>query len=164
MDIAPLAATGYLAPEEFMVTAADGEAPLWGVLYKPADFDPAKQYPVIEHIYGGPQGVATAHHFSVFDRPARNLAWALAQRGYIVVTLDARGTPGRSKAFQDVVYGAWGVHEIADHAGAIRALAIATDMPLPIEAGRLGIARTIAAGAPNPASSAARVLPAAIDR
>ena len=136
MDIAPLAAVGYTAPEEFTILAADGETELWGVLYKPADFDPARRYPVIEHIYGGPQIAATARHFAVDIRPSRNLAWALAQRGYIVVALDARGTPGRSKAFQDVVYGAWGVNELADHAGAIRQLAARHAW---IDASRVGI-------------------------
>ena len=136
MDITSLEAVGYVAPEEFTVLAADGKSELWGVLYKPADFDPAKRYPLVEHIYGGPQIVATARHFSVFDRPARNLPWALAQRGYIVVALDARGTPGRGKAFQDVVYGAWGVNELADHAAAIRQLA---ERHAWIDADRVGI-------------------------
>lgn len=122
MDISRLEAAGYREPEEFTVKAADGVTDLWGVMYKPADFDPARKYPVVEHIYGGPQIIATARHFSVFDRPARNLAWALAQLGFIVVSLDARGTPGRSKAFQDVVYGSWGLHEMADHAAAVRQL------------------------------------------
>lgn len=122
MDVSALEAAGYCAPEEFSVAAADGETALWGVLYKPADFDPTKSYPLVEHIYGGPQISAVARHFSVFERPARNLPWALAQLGCVVVSLDARGTPGRSKAFQDVVHGAWGVHEIADHAAALRQL------------------------------------------
>ena len=122
MDIAPLEAIGYVPPEEFVVKAADGVTDLWGVMYKPADFDPNSSYPVIEHIYGGPQIVATARQFSVSDRAARNIPWAIAQLGYIVVCLDARGTPGRSKMFQDTVYGAWGVNEIPDHAGAVRQL------------------------------------------
>ena len=122
MDIAPLEAVGYVPPEEFVVKAADGVTDLWGILYKPADFDPNTRYPVIEHIYGGPQIVATARQFAVGDRAARNIPWAIAQLGYIVVCLDGRGTPGRSKAFQDTVYGAWGVNEIPDHAGAVRQL------------------------------------------
>ena len=50
------------------------------------------------------------------------MPWALAHLGYIVVCLDARGTPGRSKAFQDTVYRAWAGDQIPDHAGAIRQL------------------------------------------
>src|SRR5205807_1583995 len=52
-------------PEEFSVMAADGETPLWGVLYKPADFDPGKKYPVIDHLYGGPQVTKVVHHFGL---------------------------------------------------------------------------------------------------
>lgn len=121
-DIAALEAAGYRPPTEFTVKAADGETDLWGVMYLPADFDPAARYPVVEHIYGGPQIIAAARQFAIYDRRSRNLPWALAQLGYVVVCLDARGTPGRGKAFQDVVYGAWGVNEIADHAGAVRQL------------------------------------------
>jgi dipeptidyl aminopeptidase/acylaminoacyl peptidase len=136
MDIGDLQEEGYVPPEEFVAKAADGETDLWGVIYKPADFDPEHSYPVIEHIYGGPQIVAVARQFAIFDQPARNLAWALAQLGFIVVSLDARGTPGRSKAFEDVVYGRWGEHEIGDHAAAIRQLCDANPW---MDADRVGI-------------------------
>ena len=122
MDISALVDIGYRAAEEFVVKAADGATDLWGVLYKPVDFDETKSYPVIEYIYGGPQIISTNRGFSVAERKFLNLPWALAQLGYIVVSLDGRGTPGRSKAFQDTVYQSWDVHVIPDHAAAITQL------------------------------------------
>ena len=122
MDVSALKAVGWTPPEEFTVKAADGVTDLWGVMYKPADFDPAKKYPVLEWIYGGPQIVWCARNFSAPEMKQQAAAQALAQLGYVVVCLDARGTPERSKAFQDVVFKAWGVNEIKDHAGAIRQL------------------------------------------
>jgi dipeptidyl-peptidase-4 len=122
MNIARFKAVGYTPADEFTVKAADGVTDLWGVLYKPFDFNPSHSYPVIEYIYGGPQMIATQRFFAINEHvTAYNLPWALAQLGYIVVCLDARGTPGRSKAFQDVVYRNWTAC-IADHAGAIRQL------------------------------------------
>ncbi len=109
-------------PEEFVVKAADGKTDLYGVLYKPYDFDPNKKYPVIDSIYAGPQLTAVprtfiSNWFGVVD------AQALAQLGFIVFKVDGRGTPERGKAFQDVVYGNIGRHEIPDHVAALKQLA-----------------------------------------
>ncbi|MEE9569370.1 MAG: DPP IV N-terminal domain-containing protein, partial [Candidatus Binatia bacterium] len=109
-------------PEEFVVKAADGQTKLYGVLYKPYDFDPNKKYPVIESIYAGPQFTLVPHTFirnwgGVVD------AQALAQLGFIVFIVDGRGTPERGKAFQDVVYRNIGRHEIPDHVAALNQLA-----------------------------------------
>ncbi|HEX2165259.1 MAG TPA: alpha/beta fold hydrolase [Thermoanaerobaculia bacterium] len=108
------------APEEFVVAAADGETPLHGLLYTPRDFDPRRRYPVIDHLYAGP------HTIHVPRTMRERLFWAaqdLADQGYVVVLVDARGTPGRGKAFQDATHGRIGEIEIADHAAAIRGLA-----------------------------------------
>jgi dipeptidyl aminopeptidase/acylaminoacyl peptidase len=121
MDTSRFKAVGYTPAEEFTVKAADDKTELWGVMYKPFDFDPSRAYPVIEFIYGGPQTTVAQRFFAINSRKYLNLLWALAQLGYITVCLDARGTPGRSKAFQDVVHGNWAAG-IADHAGAIRQL------------------------------------------
>jgi len=120
MDISQIEAVGYVPAEEFTVKATDGSTDLWGVLYKPFNFDPSHSYPVIEYIYGGPQTIEAPRFFAAGSRTMRSMdiPWALAQLGYVVVCLDARGTPGRSKAFHDVVYGNWTVG-IADHASAI---------------------------------------------
>ncbi len=120
-DISKLQQVGFEVPEQFSVKAADGKTDLWGVIYKPYDFDPSKKYPVIEYIYGGPQVVLTEHGFTTAMSMAR-LGLQMAQYGYVVVTLDARGTPGRSKAFHDVCYGTFAGTMTADHAAAIRAL------------------------------------------
>jgi dipeptidyl aminopeptidase/acylaminoacyl peptidase len=123
-DISKLEAAGYTPPEQFTVTAADGQAELWGVMFKPHDFDPARQYPVIEWIYGGPQTVVVPHGFigqELWSQPV--LAQALAQLDYVTVILDSRGTPGRSKAFHDASYRRWANVLADDHAEAIRQLA-----------------------------------------
>ena len=124
-DISRLEAVGWVAPKEYVVKAADGETDLWVTLYFPIDFDPQDKYPVVEYIYAGPQTTMRPMNFGdqggVLGRAA-NFNRALAKLGFIVVTLDARGTPERSKAFHDTVYMNWGQFEIADHAGAIRQL------------------------------------------
>jgi dipeptidyl aminopeptidase/acylaminoacyl peptidase len=114
----------YTPPEPFRVKAADGTTDLYGVLYRPADFDSTRRYPVVDYIYAGPflsvvqttYAPATAMH---------RISASLAQMGFVVAMLDARGTPGRSKAFQDANYGriGQGQVEIPDHVAALRALA-----------------------------------------
>ncbi len=122
-DISRLEALGWTPPREFVAKAADGETDLWGAMYFPYDFDPQKSYPVVEYIYGGPQINAVIRSFNATSWAFFNFPQALANLGYISVVVDARGTPGRSKAFHDVVYGNWGRHEIPDHAATIRQLA-----------------------------------------
>jgi dipeptidyl-peptidase-4 len=123
MDISRLEDVGYTPAEEFTVKAADDTTDLWGVMYKPFNFDPSQSYPVVEYIYAGPQTVEAPRFFAIdkLMMTTMKLPWALAQLGYIVVCLDARGTPGRSKVFHDVVYGNW-TAGIPDHAAAIRQL------------------------------------------
>ena len=122
-DNSALNALGRIQAEEFTVTAADEETLLYGVMYKPADFDPAKQYPVIDHLYCGPQVSMVSHEFSLGECTEKRLDRSLAQLGYVVISVDARGTPERSKAFHDVVYQNWGRNEIADHVATLRQLA-----------------------------------------
>lgn len=119
-DTTELERVGWTPPEQFTVTAADGETDLWGVMYFPHDFDAAKSYPVIEYVYGGPQIAVAPHSWApTFAR----FAHAIAQLGYVTVLLDGRGTPGRSKAFHDAVYGNFAGALVEDHAAAIRQLA-----------------------------------------
>ena len=128
-DISRLEEVGWAPPREVVVKAADGESDLWVTMYFPYDFNPARRYPVVEYIYGGPQTTTRPMDFggdpfglgSDFARMA-NFNRALANMGFIVVILDARGTPGRSKAFHDVIVKNWGRPVVADHAAALRQL------------------------------------------
>jgi dipeptidyl aminopeptidase/acylaminoacyl peptidase len=95
----------------------DGRTNLFGILFKPENFNPAHKYPVIEDIYAGPQTITVPR--SVLDPFYWNFQ-AVADQGFIVVDIDARGTPGRGKAFQDAFYGQIGQHEIADHANVLQ--------------------------------------------
>ncbi len=112
-------------PEVFVVKAADGKTDLWGVLYKPYDFDPNKKYPVIEVIYGGAAEVPhTFTHPHGFDFHAEH-GQALAQLGFIAFQADNRAIWGRErgKEFRNVIYGNIGRHEIPDHVVTLKQLA-----------------------------------------
>ena len=106
-------------PEEFVVKAADGKTDLYGILYKPYDFDPNKKYPVIEYIYGRSNRTNVPRTFRRSSINAR--AWA--QLGFIIFTVDARGTPERGKAFNDAFYGTGNRYRILDHVAALKHLA-----------------------------------------
>jgi dipeptidyl aminopeptidase/acylaminoacyl peptidase len=121
------------APEEFTVLADDGETELHGQLYLPSDFDPARSYPIIDSIYAGPNSAYVPTH--LLD-PNAIQSRALAELGFAVVMLDARGTPERSKAFHDVVYRNFGHHEIPDHAAATAQLAATRPY---LDASRVGV-------------------------
>ena len=97
-DISPLEADGFVRPQPFTVTAADGEATLYGTLFFPADFDPERSYPIVDSIYPGPQIWRDPQQFtgSLFNQFG---AQAMAEVGFVVMTVDGRGTPGRSRDF-----------------------------------------------------------------
>ena len=100
-DIARLKATGWNPPEDFTVKARDGKTDLYGMMYKPSNFDPAKKYPIVNYVYPGPQvGSVGRRGFSA----ARSDHQALAELGFIVVAIDGMGTPYRSKAFHDAYF------------------------------------------------------------
>jgi dipeptidyl aminopeptidase/acylaminoacyl peptidase len=122
-DISAWKEAGWTAPEQAVVKAADGETDLWTVVFKPRDFDASKSYPVIHHLYNGPQVAWTPHHFAAFPYRMGALSQAMTQLGYVVVFADSRGTPERSQAFQDAVYKEWRRHVTADHAAVLRNLA-----------------------------------------
>jgi dipeptidyl aminopeptidase/acylaminoacyl peptidase len=104
-DISKLLATGWKPPTPIAMKAHDGQTDIYGLLFRPTNFDPSKKYPIVNNVYPGPQtGSTGSRSFS----PARGDRQALAELGFIVVTIDGMGTPGRSKAFQDAYYGAMG--------------------------------------------------------
>ncbi|MFG2985735.1 DPP IV N-terminal domain-containing protein [Streptomyces sp. NPDC048258] len=121
-DIGKLTATGWTPPERFRVKAADGVTDIYGVLYRPRGFDPAERYPVVDNVYPGPQVNRVA---PCFDPGGMGLdAEPLAALGFVVVALDGRGTPGRSKSFHDASYGHLAdAGCLADHVAALRQLA-----------------------------------------
>jgi dipeptidyl aminopeptidase/acylaminoacyl peptidase len=122
MNIDRLRVVGWTPPREYVVKAADGSTDLWVTMYLPFNFDSTRTYPVVEYLYAGPQIAVRPVTFGDPGPSTSTYNRALANLGFVVVTLDARGTPGRSKAFHDVVFRKWGTFEIADHAGAIRQL------------------------------------------
>jgi dipeptidyl aminopeptidase/acylaminoacyl peptidase len=103
-DLAPLKAGGLTLPEAFTAKAADGATTLHGIILRPSTFDPSKRYAVIDQIYPGPQARRTPNSMmgALFDH---SFAQAMAELGFVVVLVDGRGTPGRSKAFLDQSYG-----------------------------------------------------------
>jgi len=104
-DISKLIATGWQAPKPIVVKARDGKTDLYGMLFRPTNFDPSKKYPIINNAYPGPQsGSVGARTFAA----ARGDKQALAELGFVVVSIDGMGTPGRSKAFHDAYYGVMG--------------------------------------------------------
>lgn len=113
--------TGFVMPEPFKATAADGQTPLYGVIYRPAGFRADAKIPVIDNIYTGPHYVMAPKSFDSALR-ART-ANALAQLGFAVVLVDGRGTSGRSRAFLDAAYQRLGSVGLDDHEAVLRQLA-----------------------------------------
>jgi dipeptidyl-peptidase-4 len=119
-DITKLTATGWTPPTPITVKARDGSTDLYGLLYKPATLDPSKKYPIVNHIYPGPQtGSVGGRSFN----PARGDAQALAELGFIVVEIDGMGTPWRSKKFHEAYYGNMGDNTLPDQIAGMRELA-----------------------------------------
>jgi dipeptidyl aminopeptidase/acylaminoacyl peptidase len=96
-DITALAKTGWKAPESFTAKGRDGTTDIWGLIFRPSNFDPSKKYPVIENIYAGPHGSHVPKTFAAYSA-----SQAQAELGFIIVQIDGMGTSNRSKAFQDV--------------------------------------------------------------
>jgi dipeptidyl-peptidase 4 len=119
-DLSSLFAAGYQFPEPFQVKADDGYTDLFGVMYKPFDFDSTKHYPIIQYVYPGPQTEAVNKSFGrSMDRIDR-----LAQFGFVVVTVGNRGGhPGRSKWYHNYGYGNLRDYGLADKKAAIEQLA-----------------------------------------
>lgn len=119
-DISELEAMGWVPPVEFTVKARDGETDLWGLMYKPSNFRASLAYPILTYIYPGPQGGSVG---SRSFRASRSDKQALAELGFVVVEVDAMGTPGRSKAFHDAYYGNMGDNGLPDQVAMIEQLA-----------------------------------------
>jgi dipeptidyl-peptidase 4 len=132
VDVAPLVDAGFRFPEPFKVKADDGITDLYGVMYKPFDFDPNKKYPIIEYVYPGPQTESVTKTFT----PKSNNVW-LANLGFIVIEVGNRGgNPHRSKWYHTYGYGNLRDYGLADKKRVVEELAEKYSF---IDIGRVGI-------------------------
>jgi dipeptidyl aminopeptidase/acylaminoacyl peptidase len=119
-DISRLRAIGWKPLTPIAVKARDGNTDLYGFLFKPSNFDATKRYPVIDHVYPGPQtGSCGGRGFAAAHKDMESLA----ELGFIVVCVDGLGTPDRSKSFHDALYGDLGDNTIPDQVAGIKQLA-----------------------------------------
>jgi len=131
-DMTLLTQAGYQFPEPYQVKSADSITDLFGVIYKPFDFDETKKYPIIAYVYPGPQTEAVAKQFVT---RAQNIH--LANMGFIVVEIGNRGGhPWRSKWYHSYGYGDLRDYGLADKKAAIEQLAMQHDW---IDIDRVGI-------------------------
>jgi len=131
-DLSGLEEAGWQMPEPVEVTAADGVTDLYGVMYKPFDFDPEKEYPVVTYVYPGPQTEAVPKSFT----PGGDEV-GLAQLGVIVVVAGHRGGhPDRSRWYHTYGYGNLRDYPLADKKATIEQLAARHDY---IDGDRVGI-------------------------
>ncbi len=116
-EIAALADYEMVYPEIFQISTSDG-APLNAYMMKPADFDPAKKYPVLVFGYGGPGSQMVLNRWGTGSafRHFQRVLWhqMLTEKGYIIFCVDNRGTGGMGKAYKDLAYGdlsKWSVND-----------------------------------------------------
>ena len=119
-DISRLVATGWTPPVPFMVKARDGATDIYGLLFQPTAFDSTKKYPIINYIYPGPQSSSVG---SRSFAAARGDLRAMAELGFVVVAMDAMGTPMRSKKFHEAYYANMGDNGLPDQVTGMRQLA-----------------------------------------
>ena len=119
-DIAKLKAMGWIPPVQLEVKARDGQTDLYGFLFRPTNFTTGGHYPIINHVYPGPQtGSCGSRGFAA----AHGDLQSLAELGFIVVCIDGMGTPWRSKAFHEAYYGNMGDNTIPDQVTGMKQLA-----------------------------------------
>lgn len=119
-DVSRLTAAGWKPPMPITVKDRGGVSDLYGLLYRPTRFDPTRKYPIINHIYPGPQtGSVGGRTFA----PSRGDSQALADLGFVVVEIDGMGTPWRSKRFHAAYYGDMGDNTLPDQVAGMKELA-----------------------------------------
>ena len=119
-DITRLKAAGWQPPVNITVKARDGKTDLYGLMFKPSNFDASKKYPIVNYIYPGPQtGSVGSRNFSA----SRGDSPALAELGFIVVSIDGMGTPWRSKKFHEAYFGDMGDNTLPDQVAGMKQLA-----------------------------------------
>lgn len=131
-DLSALEAAGWQMPEPFRIEAADGYTDIYGVMYKPFDFDSTKVYPLVQYVYPGPQTESVSKFFTT-----NSYEVGLAQLGFVVVTLGNRGGhPDRSKWYHNYSYGNLRDYGLADKVAGVEQLA---DRHRFIDRSRVGI-------------------------
>lgn len=131
-DISKLTAAGWKAPEVFTAKGRDGKTDMWGLIYRPTNFDASRSYPVVEYIYSGPGDQYVPKKFASYN-------WwmtSLAELGFIVVQVDGMTTSFRSKEFEEVCYKNLADAGLPDHIAWIKA---AADKYKYIDTTRVGI-------------------------
>jgi dipeptidyl-peptidase-4 len=119
-DISKLAATGWTPPTPFTVKARDGKTDLYGLMFKPTNFDASKKYPIVNYVYPGPQtGSCGGRSF----QPGHSDLQPLAELGFVVICIDGMGTPWRSKTFHEAYYADLGDNTIPDQVAGMKELA-----------------------------------------
>ena len=119
-DISKLVAYGWKPLTPITVKARDGKTDLYGMMFTPTHLDPAKKYPIVNHVYPGPQiGSCGPRSFEA----ARADDQSLAELGFIVVCIDGMGTNLRSKSFHEAYYGNLGDNTIPDQITGMKQLA-----------------------------------------
>ena len=119
-DVSKLQASGWKAPLPITVKARDGVTDLYGILYLPTKVEPGKKYPIVNHIYPGPQGGSVGSRSFV---ASRGDGQALAELGFVVLEVDGMGNPTRSKKFHDAYYANMGDNTLPDQIAAMKQIA-----------------------------------------
>lgn len=137
-DLEALLATGWQFPEPFVAKAHDGATDVYGVLFRPVNFDPTKKYPIIENIYSGPHSFTTPKHFPMnrWEIGALFTSQSVANLGFVVMVMDGRGQNFRGKAFRNHQYRNLGDAGLQDRISAMQQLAARYPF---VDAGRVGI-------------------------
>jgi dipeptidyl aminopeptidase/acylaminoacyl peptidase len=119
-DITKLVAAGWVPPVPITVKGRDGKTDVYGFMFKPTNFDASKKYPIVNHVYPGPQtGSCGGRGFAA----AHGDMQSLAELGFIVVCIDGMGTPWRSKAFHEAYYANLGDNTLPDQVSGMKDLA-----------------------------------------
>jgi dipeptidyl aminopeptidase/acylaminoacyl peptidase len=132
-DDSRLSAAGYTAPEPFKGVAADGRTPIYGMIFRPAHFDPKRSYPIIDNVYTGPTTTDVPATWNDAHRVSGN---GMAQLGAIVVMIDGTGTSRRGQAFRLPAYQNLGEVGLDDHIALIRQMAARYPY---MDTGRVGV-------------------------
>lgn len=117
-DDSEVVKAGWTPPEQVTFKARDKETDLYGLVFKPTDFNERKSYPIIDVVYPGPYTIVTATSYPSDLSWNSKIFWTcqmISELGYIVVTMDGLGTAYRSKPFHNVSYGHLSDCGLPDH-------------------------------------------------